>query len=89
MAEMLSVTGIPGEADQSGNVLAAIAQILDVSTVSRSDSLYLAGGDSLSALEILSVCEDEFGVELETQDVLDAPTFGDLLDLCVSRKKDV
>jgi len=53
--------------------------------VELSDNIFILGGDSLSALEILELCEREFMVQLSVEQVLDAATFGDLFEVCERR----
>jgi len=41
--------------------------------------------DSLDLVELAQVVEDEFGVELQSEDVKDLRTVGDAIDLVVAR----
>jgi acyl carrier protein len=41
--------------------------------------------DSLDLVELAQIIEDEFGVELEGEDVKDLRTVGDAIDLVVAR----
>jgi acyl carrier protein len=43
--------------------------------------------DSLDLVEIAQIVEEEFGVELEGDDVKDLHTVGEVIDLVVSRAK--
>jgi acyl carrier protein len=43
--------------------------------------------DSLDLVEIAQIVEEEFGVELEGDDVKDLRTVGEVIDLVVSRAK--
>jgi acyl carrier protein len=68
--------------DKAEAVLAEIGRILSVQKVERTDNIFLLGGDSLSALEILELCDREFGTTLEVERVLDAANFGELFEIC-------
>jgi acyl carrier protein len=41
--------------------------------------------DSLDVVELAQIVEDEFGVELEADDLKDVKTVGDVIDLVVAR----
>jgi acyl carrier protein len=41
--------------------------------------------DSLDLVEVSQIVEDEFGVELEGDDIKDLKTVGDVIDLVVAR----
>jgi acyl carrier protein len=43
--------------------------------------------DSLDLVELAQIIEDEFGVELEGEDVKDLETVGEAIDLVVARTK--
>lgn len=43
--------------------------------------------DSLDLVELAQIIEDEFGVELEGEDVADLNTVGEVVDLVVARGK--
>ena len=43
--------------------------------------------DSLDLVEVAQIIEDEFGVELDGDDVKDVKTVGDVIDLVVARSK--
>ena len=43
--------------------------------------------DSLDLVELAQIVEDEFGVELQGEDVKDLRTVGEVIDLVVARSK--
>ena len=43
--------------------------------------------DSLDLVELAQIVEDEFGVELQGEDVKDLETVGEVIDLVVARAK--
>ena len=43
--------------------------------------------DSLDLVEVAQIVEDEFGVELQGEDVKDLRTVGDVIDLVVARSQ--
>ena len=53
--------------------------------VSRSASFEDLDVDSLDLVEVSQIVEDEFGVELEGDDIKDLRTVGEVIDLVVAR----
>jgi acyl carrier protein len=53
--------------------------------VSRSASFEDLDVDSLDLVEVSQIVEDEFGVELEGDDIKDLKTVGEVVDLVVAR----
>ena len=53
--------------------------------VSRSASFEDLDVDSLDLVEVSKIVEDEFGVELEGDDIKDLKTVGEVIDLVVAR----
>ena len=53
--------------------------------VSRSASFEDLDVDSLDLVEVSQIVEDEFGVELEGDDIKDMKTVGEVIDLVVAR----
>ena len=53
--------------------------------VSRSASFEDLDVDSLDLVEVSQIVEDEFGVELEGDDIKDLKTVGEVIDLVVAR----
>jgi acyl carrier protein len=57
----------------------------DRESVSRSASFEDLDVDSLDLVEVSQIVEDEFGVELEGDDIKDLKTVGEVIDLVVAR----
>jgi acyl carrier protein len=57
----------------------------DTSRLSRDASFEDLDVDSLDLVELAQVVEDEFGVQLEGDDVKDLKTVGEAIDLVVAR----
>jgi acyl carrier protein len=57
----------------------------DRDAVSRSASFEDLDVDSLDLVEVSQIVEDEFGVELEGDDIKDLKTVGEVIDLVVAR----
>jgi acyl carrier protein len=57
----------------------------DRDAVSREASLEDLDVDSLDLVEVSQIVEDEFGVELEGDDIKDLKTVGEVIDLVVAR----
>lgn len=55
-------------------VRSVFASALERPDFGVTDSFFAAGGDSLTAAEVLARIEDEIGVELVYRDFLEAPT---------------
>jgi acyl carrier protein len=53
--------------------------------VSRDATFESLDIDSLDVVELAQIVEDEFGVELEADDLKDVKTVGDVIDLVVAR----
>jgi acyl carrier protein len=53
--------------------------------VSRNASFEDLDVDSLDLVEVSQIVEDEFGVELEGDDIKDLKTVGEVIDLVVAR----
>jgi len=56
-----------------------------IEAISRDATFEALDVDSLDLVEMAQIIEDEFGVELKGSDVKEIATFGDLVDLIVSR----
>jgi acyl carrier protein len=57
----------------------------DKSQLSRDATFEELDVDSLDLVELAQVVEDEFGVQVEGEDVKDLKTVGDAIDLVVAR----
>jgi acyl carrier protein len=57
----------------------------DRDAVSRDASFEDLDVDSLDLVEVSQIVEDEFGVELEGDDIKDLKTVGEVIDLVVTR----
>jgi acyl carrier protein len=57
----------------------------DHDAVSREASFEDLDVDSLDLVEVSQIVEDEFGVELEGDDIKDLKTVGEVIDLVVAR----
>ncbi|HEX2371109.1 MAG TPA: phosphopantetheine-binding protein [Solirubrobacterales bacterium] len=57
----------------------------DREAVSREASFEDLDVDSLDLVEVSQIVEDEFGVELEGDDIKDLKTVGEVIDLVVAR----
>ena len=55
--------------------------------VSRGSTFEELDVDSLDLVELAQIVEDEFGVELQGEDVKDLRTVGEVIDLVVARSK--
>ena len=67
-------------------VFAALEEMgADRSQFSRDATFEDLDVDSLDLVELAQVVEDEFGVQLEGEDVKDLRTVGDAIDLVVAR----
>jgi acyl carrier protein len=53
--------------------------------ISREATFDALDVDSLDLVEVSQIVEDEFGVELEGDDIKDLKTVGDVVDLVVAR----
>jgi len=65
---------------ERGALLAAIAGILGLPSVSAADSFFDLGGDSLAAVEIVALLEQASGASVELDALLEASSFGQLFD---------
>jgi acyl carrier protein len=63
------------------NELGAEGEVLRTSTFEELDV------DSLDLVELAQIVEDEFGVELQGEDVKDLRTVGEVIDLVVARSQ--
>jgi acyl carrier protein len=64
------------------NFLEQLAEIFEVDNVNLSDVLIdFEAWDSLSQLSIISLADEEFGVQLTASDLLTAETIGGLAEL--------
>jgi acyl carrier protein len=59
----------------------------DRDAISREATFEDLDVDSLDLVEIAQIVEEQFGVELEGDDVKDLRTVGEVIDLVVSRSK--
>ena len=67
-------------------VLAALAEMgADGEALARDATFEQLDVDSLDLVELAQVVEDEFGVQLEGDDVKDLKTVGEAIDLVVAR----
>jgi acyl carrier protein len=55
--------------------------------VARDSTFEQLDVDSLDLVELAQIIEDEFGVELQGEDVKDLRTVGDVIDLVVARSQ--
>jgi acyl carrier protein len=55
--------------------------------VSRTSTFEQLDVDSLDLVELAQIVEDEFGVELQGEDVKDLRTVGEVIDLVVARSQ--
>jgi acyl carrier protein len=55
--------------------------------VSRTSTFEELDVDSLDLVELAQIVEDEFGVELQGEDVKDLRTVGEVIDLVVARSQ--
>jgi acyl carrier protein len=55
--------------------------------VARDSTFEQLDVDSLDLVELAQIIEDEFGVELQGEDVKDLRTVGEVIDLVVARSK--
>jgi acyl carrier protein len=55
--------------------------------VARDSTFEVLDVDSLDLVELAQIIEDEFGVELQGEDVKDLRTVGEVIDLVVARTK--
>jgi acyl carrier protein len=55
--------------------------------VSRESTFEELDVDSLDLVEVAQIVEDEFGVELQGEDVKDLKTVGEVIDLVVARSQ--
>jgi len=55
--------------------------------ISRDSSFEELDVDSLDLVEVAQIVEDEFGVELQGEDVKDLTTVGQVIDLVVARSQ--
>ncbi len=60
---------------------AAWTNVLGADPVDEEDNFFEAGGDSLSALELITLLGDEFGTNIAMAEFYRAPTFGGLVAL--------
>ncbi|MFZ2510976.1 MAG: amino acid adenylation domain-containing protein, partial [Gordonia sp. (in: high G+C Gram-positive bacteria)] len=68
-----------------GAVAAVFAEILGVERVSVTESFFDLGGNSLSAMRVISRAGQALGVDLSVRDLFAAPTVRALVDLSVDR----
>lgn len=68
-------------ADSAAAARAAWASALGEDPVDDEDNFFEAGGDSLSALELITILGDELGISIPMAEFYRAPTFGDLVRL--------
>lgn len=59
-------------------VAAAFCQVLGLESVGRDDDFFDLGGDSLSAVELMTALESTFGVAVEGSTIVEHPTVGGL-----------
>ncbi|NUW39370.1 phosphopantetheine-binding protein [Nonomuraea rhodomycinica] len=59
-------------------VSAVFREVLEISEINADSDFFVMGGDSLLATRVLSAVARASGVELEFDDLLDAPTPGAL-----------
>jgi acyl-coenzyme A synthetase/AMP-(fatty) acid ligase/thioesterase domain-containing protein/acyl carrier protein len=60
------------------DVASIFASVLGVERVGLDDDFFELGGDSLGVIELLAAINEQFGVDLPTSAVLDAPTVAEL-----------
>lgn len=54
---------------------------IDPANIPPEQSIQDMGMDSLVLVKLIYILEDDYGVSLKTQEILDVNTYGDLLDL--------
>jgi len=65
---------IARQADSEERLVRLWGEVLQTAAVDLDDDLIESGGDSLTAMTLISRISGEFGVELELWDLLDAGT---------------
>jgi acyl carrier protein/thioesterase domain-containing protein len=68
-------------ADSVAAARAAWASVLGQDPIDDEDNFFEAGGDSLSALELITILSDELGIGIPMAEFYRAPTFGGLVRL--------
>lgn len=69
------------------NFLEQMAEILEVDKVNASDVLTsFEAWDSLATLSIIAMADEEFGVSIINQEIIEAQTVGGLYDLILSKQ---
>jgi len=54
---------------------------IDPATIPREQSIQDMGMDSLALVKLIYTLEDEYGVTLKNEEILEVTTFGNLVDL--------
>ena len=66
-----------------------IKNILNVNTISMYDSFFELGGDSLAAINLCVVIQNEFKIKIQIRDILENPIIENLSDIISKSTKDV
>lgn len=62
------------------------AQVLRLELVGRNENLYALGGDSLSALQLVTTVGSRYGIDLSPSDLAVAPTVAQLAEVVATRR---
>ncbi|GAA3784145.1 type I polyketide synthase [Streptomyces phyllanthi] len=60
--------------DSLGEILRVLAETLGLPEIKPDDDFFVLGGDSLTAVQLVSRLQDRFGVPMSVADLFDAPT---------------
>lgn len=67
----------PGDALER-QLLAIWAEALETDNIRVEDDFFALGGHSLLALQVVSICDEEFGIPVSLADLFDHPTVASL-----------
>lgn len=62
-------------------------EILEINNVLNSDNFFEKGGDSLKAIKLANLVQDEFNVEISLQVLFDKPQFAEMADVIREEKE--
>lgn len=63
------------------DVIELCGEVVDHPNPSRDSNFFDIGGDSLAALRLSILLEERWGVSVDSYDIMEAPTLGDIADL--------